>query len=75
MTFAGLLDVAERILTAHYPADIFRRRPATPATRACSSITAVRAVLDARREDAGSIAPIRRPQETRDAARARVPSC
>ena len=57
MTFAGLLDVAERILTTHYPADIFPTPTGDTRDPGVQLITAVRAVLDAQRADASSSAP------------------
>ena len=49
-TFDGLLDVAERILTAHYPSDIFPTPTGDTRDPGVQLVTAVRAVVDARRQ-------------------------
>ncbi|HEV7805448.1 MAG TPA: hypothetical protein VGO80_06505 [Solirubrobacteraceae bacterium] len=50
MTFDGLLDVAERILTTHYPGDIFPTPTGDTRDPGVQLVTAVRAVVDARRQ-------------------------
>ena len=57
MTFDGLLDVAERILTAHYPSDIFPTPIGDTRDPGVQLVTAVRAVVDAA-ADVDALSPI-----------------